>query len=61
MVAGDDAGRRGYGSITDAAEEVVAEPYYVGSSRKSPRYYQTVAINRAVEAIARSKSQRARR
>src|SRR5688500_8639134 len=36
-----------------AQESVVAQDYYDDGSRKSPRYYQLVAINRTVDAIAR--------
>jgi type I restriction enzyme R subunit len=43
---------RGY----SAAEEVVAtQEYYEGGSQKAPRYYQTIAINRTVEAIAKGR------
>jgi type I restriction enzyme, R subunit len=35
---------------------VVAQDYYSDPSRKSPRYYQLVAINRTVEAIARGQN-----
>lgn len=33
--------------------KVVTEPYYYARNQKTPRYYQRVAVNRAVEAIAR--------
>jgi type I restriction enzyme, R subunit len=37
----------------DTAQETVAkQDYYEGGSEKTPRYYQIVAINRTVEAIA---------
>ena len=39
--------------LDDAAQEVVAQDYYVEASGKSPRYYQLNAINRTIEAIAR--------
>jgi type I restriction enzyme R subunit len=35
-------------------EQIIAQPYYIGE--KPPRYYQQVAINRAVEAIARGQN-----
>lgn len=38
---------------TDAQQTVVTQDYYDDGSRKSPRYYQLVAINRTVDAIAR--------
>ena len=34
------------------AERIAAQDYYVDASGKTPRYYQLVAINRVVEAIA---------
>jgi type I restriction enzyme R subunit len=39
--------------VDDTAEEVVEQPYYTDGSGREPRYYQRVAINRAVEAIAK--------
>ncbi len=39
--------------VSDTAEEIVAQPYYTDGSGREPRYYQRVAINRAVEAIAK--------
>ena len=38
--------------ITDAAEPVVAQEYYADGTGRVPRYYQQIAINRTVEAIA---------
>jgi type I restriction enzyme R subunit len=38
---------------TPEQAEVVAQDYYVDISGKAPRYYQQIAINRTVEAIAR--------
>jgi type I restriction enzyme R subunit len=38
---------------SDAQQTVVAQDYYDDGLRKSPRYYQLVAINRTVDAIAR--------
>ncbi|UHD17010.1 hypothetical protein [Thiocapsa bogorovii] len=32
---------------------LVAQPYHTDGSGKEPRYYQRVAINRTIEAIAR--------
>jgi len=40
--------------ITDEAEPVVAQDYFSDGSPRSPRYYQQIAINRTVEAIARN-------
>lgn len=41
------------GITTPEAEKIVEQDYYFDSSGKTPRYYQQVAINRAVEAIAK--------
>jgi type I restriction enzyme R subunit len=38
--------------IDEATEEVIDQPYYSDGSGKEPRYYQRVAINRTIEAIA---------
>ena len=40
--------------ITDKIEPVVAQDYFSDGSNRSPRYYQQIAINRTVEAIARN-------
>ncbi len=42
--------------IDTPTEEVVEQPYYSDGSGKEPRYYQRVAINRTVEAIARGQN-----
>lgn len=39
--------------ITEEAEPVVTQDYYVDGSGKEPRYYQRIAINRTVEAVAK--------
>jgi type I restriction enzyme R subunit len=39
--------------ITAAVEPVVAQEYFADSSGRSPRYYQQIAINRTIEAIAK--------
>jgi len=39
--------------IDAPSEEVIEQPYHTDGSGKDPRYYQRVAINRTVEAIAR--------
>ncbi len=36
-----------------AVEQVVDQPYYTDPTGKEPRYYQRVAINRTIEAIAK--------
>lgn len=38
--------------ITPAQEEVMRQPYYTGQNTYPPRYYQRIAINRTVDAIA---------
>ncbi|MDX2249392.1 MAG: DEAD/DEAH box helicase family protein [Bacteroidia bacterium] len=44
------------GIKTPEAEKVVAQDYYFDSSGRSPRYYQQIAINRTVEAIAKGQN-----
>ncbi|MEF3301910.1 EcoAI/FtnUII family type I restriction enzme subunit R [Paenibacillus sp. GYB003] len=39
--------------IDNTTEETIVEDYYFTQESKSPRYYQRIAINRAVEAIAK--------
>ncbi|RPJ57671.1 MAG: DEAD/DEAH box helicase, partial [Acidobacteria bacterium] len=39
--------------FTEDQEAVAIQDYYDGGTGKTPRYYQLIAINRAVEAIAR--------
>lgn len=39
--------------MTSAQEEVIRQPYYSSQSTYPPRYYQRIAINRTVDAIAR--------
>ena len=38
------------------AESIISQDYFQDSSGKSPRYYQEIAINRTVEAIARDQN-----
>ena len=45
---------KAFKGITDDAEPVVAQDYFSDGSNRSPRYYQQIAINRTVEAIARN-------
>lgn len=44
---------RQYKGLDETARPTVEQPYYDDGSGRVPRYYQTVAINRAVEAVAR--------
>ena len=43
---------KAFKGITEEAEPVVAQDYYIDATGRSPRYYQQIAINRTVEAIA---------
>lgn len=45
---------KAFKGISDEVELVVAQEYFTDSSNRSPRYYQQIAINRTVEAIARN-------
>lgn len=44
---------KSFRGINDASDELVLQPYHADSSGKEPRYYQTEAINRVVEAVAK--------
>ena len=44
---------KSYRGIEDKAEDLVIQPYHMDSSGKEPRYYQTEAINRTIEAVAK--------
>lgn len=41
--------------IDEAEEKVMLEPYYYIPNYKTPRYYQRVAINRTVDAVAKGR------
>jgi type I restriction enzyme R subunit len=41
--------------ISDPEEEILNQDYYTGTNANKPRYYQEIAINRTVEAIAKGK------
>lgn len=41
------------GIETPEAEKVVSQDYYFDTSGRSPRYYQQIAVNRTIEAIAK--------
>lgn len=41
--------------ISDQQEAIVAQDYFDDGSGKAPRYYQTLAVNRSVEAVAQGK------
>ena len=40
--------------ITEEASSIVSQEYFADGSGRSPRYYQQIAINRTIEAIARN-------
>lgn len=42
-------------SISETEEQIINEPYYYQAGEKHPRYYQRIAINRTVEAVAKGK------
>ena len=44
---------RAWKGFSDEAERVIRHPYYEDNSGREPRYYQRIAIQRSVEAIAR--------
>jgi len=43
-------------NINEAEEKVLLEPYYYVPNYKTPRYYQRVAINRTVDAVAKGQN-----
>ena len=45
-----------YKGINDEQAEIAAQDYYFDGSEKTPRYYQQIAINRTVEAIAKGQN-----
>lgn len=45
-----------YRDLTPEKMPGVTQPYYTDGSGKSPRYYQTLAINRTIEAISKGQS-----
>src|SRR5574344_938910 len=40
-------------AITEKQEKIINENYYYATGEKTPRYYQRIAINRAVDAVAK--------
>jgi type I restriction enzyme R subunit len=42
-----------YKGITTQQENIITEDYYSDGSNKAPRYYQSLAINKTIEAIAK--------
>jgi type I restriction enzyme, R subunit len=44
---------KGTKQITEEQEKIISEPYYFETGGYTPRYYQRIAINRCVEAVAK--------
>lgn len=44
---------KGNNEITDSVEEIIKQPYFYKEGIHQPRYYQRIAINRTVEAVAK--------
>jgi type I restriction enzyme R subunit len=44
------------GIATEQIEKIVEQDYFIDTSPKQPRYYQVIAINRSVEAIAKGQN-----
>lgn len=44
------------GIVTPEAEKIASQDYYEDGSGRNPRYYQQIAINRTVEAIAKGQN-----
>lgn len=42
-------------NITESHEQIITEAYNISQNVKKPRYYQQIAINRSVEAIAKGR------
>ena len=47
---------RAWKGLTPSADEIVLQDYFEDRSAKEPRYYQNIAINRAIESIARGQN-----
>ena len=45
---------KAFKGISEAQEAIVSQDYYADGSTRSPRYYQQIAVNRTVEAIAKN-------
>lgn len=48
--------KRYKGLETSVAEKIASQDYYLDASGRAPRYYQQIAINRTIEAIARGQN-----
>ena len=49
-------GANGGAGLTQAEEAIIGQPYYSSQSTYPPRYYQRVAVNRTLDAIARGQT-----
>lgn len=49
-------GANGGAGLTQAEEVIIGQPYYSSQSTYPPRYYQRVAVNRTLDAIARGQN-----
>lgn len=47
---------KGIININEEQEKLITEPYYFNMGDKTPRYYQVIAINKTIEAIAKGKN-----
>lgn len=47
---------KGIMKINEEQEKIITEPYYFNRGDKTPRYYQRIAINKTVEAIAKGQN-----
>jgi type I restriction enzyme R subunit len=45
---------KAFKGITEEQEAIISQDYYADGSTRSPRYYQQIAVNRTVEAIAKN-------
>lgn len=50
------AGANNGAGLTDVQEKMIAQPYYSSQNTYPPRYYQRIAINRTLDAIARGQN-----
>lgn len=50
------AGANEGAGLTDVQEKLIAQPYYSSQNTYPPRYYQRIAINRTLDAIAKGKN-----
>lgn len=56
LVARYKAGQNDGAGLTPQQETVLAQPYYSSQNTYPPRYYQRIAINRTVDAVAKGKN-----